>query len=199
MNTFYVIYMNLKEGSVIFSELFPSFSQAKNNIDNFLLDYGQKLGKPLSFCSKDELEKLKLNKKIEEGFYVRKKDSNAIIYVRNTIAGTFYNTYVLEKHAHLGINEFILPLTNNPKKEIKDIHITNRERGSHVNVITELKTVLHKKNKEINRKKDMQEDVNRYDNEPEIEQDKMSIFIRDLTEGKKKLKSVPKPIEKVYF
>jgi len=198
MNTFYVIYINMKEGTVIFSALFSSFSQAKNNIDDFLAEYAKKINKPISFLSKDELEKLKISKKIDDNLYIRKKDSNAIIYFRNTLTGTFYNTYSLQKYAHLGINEFILPLPGNPKREIKDIHITNRERGSHVNVITELKTVLHKKNIEDKELKERNKEEHE-DNCSQREQDKMSIFIRDLMEGKKKLKSVPKPIEKVYF
>lgn len=198
--SFYVIYLNLKEGSVIFSSPFSSFSQSKENINNLIEDYAKKISKSVKYVSKEELEKLKISKKLEDFLYVRKKDSSAIIYCANISTGTFYNSYNLEKYAHVGINDFRINFETPQNKEFKNssilteygqrnIHITNKERGSHVNVITELKKVLENK-----RNIPMVSEEKK-----ELHNDNMSIFISDLVEGKKKLKKVTPPVIKKYF
>jgi hypothetical protein len=179
----YILYLNLKEEVLFHNELFLSFNNAKEEIDSFFDDYAKKRGKKIVFLSKEELEKLKLVKKPEDFFYIRKKQSEATIYSRITIPGTFYNSYSIEKYGNIGINEFLIRKADEIQnvqniKDIKELHITNHERGSHVSLISELKKVLSKRDspKEIKEIKDIKE--------------KDDSFVKALEEGKTKLRSI---------
>lgn len=188
MNRFYVIYLCLRDdGNVIFSSPYPSFTKAKENIDSFLNEYADKRSKKVVFLSKDEMEILKTNKKPEDSLFVRKKNSDATVYFRNTLTGTFYNSYSIERYGKVGINEFnISPEVENKKVE-KEEGVEKLSHGVHVTFISELKNALSKKlpNKEIK--------IQPKDKE-------ISPFVTSLVEGKKTLRNVtPPPPRKLVF
>lgn len=190
MKTFYVIYLNLREdGNVIFSSPFFSFNNAKDNIENFLNDYSTKMGKKLIFVSKDEYETLKNSKNIEDCLYVRKKNSEAIIYYRNVLTGYFRNTYLLSRYGNIGINEFNIPHQDNSsfnlqesKKEIKKETVEKKSHGVHVTFISELKNVLSKRNNPLVETKQKSEILN--------------PFVLSLIERKNSLKNITPPPER---
>lgn len=184
----YVIYFGLKETcDVYFSSMYSSFNEAKNNIDNFLENYAKKRGKKIINVSKEELEKIKLNKRPEDCFYVRRKNSEAIIYYVNILSGTFYNSYYIEKYGKVNINEFTLS-EKGPIDEQKTVesHVTNYERGTHVSFVSELKSVLQ------NRQKNFEIEILKKEQEE-------NPFILSLSNGKSSLRNVTPPIIKKHF
>ena len=176
----YVIYLSIKETcDTEFSLTYNSFNSAKDNIDNFLSQVFEKRNKKYKQISKEEQEKLKYCKNLEDLFYVRRKNSEAIIYFVSIIPGTFYNGYSIEKYGKIGIAEFIVDEStgehNNNEIKIKDMHVTNYERGAHVSFVSELKNVLAKRErKPITFEKEFKKD---------------ETFVNSLVEGKSKLKS----------
>ena len=184
----YVIYFSLKETcDVYFSPMYSSFNEAKNNIDSFLENFAKKRGKKTINVSKEELEKL--NKKSEDCFYVRRKNSEAIVYNVNVSSGYFINSYTVEKYGRVNINEFTLS-EKEPLDEEKtaDLHVTNYERGTHVSFVSELKNVLH------NREKNVEFQILK----PEKEQEE-NPFILSLIEGKSKLKNITPPVPRKHI
>ena len=185
----YVIYFCVKNScDVEFGIPHMQYSSAKEGIDDFLSKYAEKRGKKLKYVGKEEFEKIKLLKRPEDCFYIRKKNSEAVVYNVNISIGTIYNSYSIEKYGKIGIAEF--PCQNNvvlsakspecnEEIKIKDMHVTNYERGAHVSFVTELKSVLSKRTPSQN---------------VEIEKKEVSPcsndFISSLIEGKKKLKTV---------
>ena len=192
MTRFYVIYLSLMgDGNVLFSSLYSSFNKAKENIDSFLKDYGEKRSKKVITISKEELEALKLNKKPDDCIYVRRKNSEASLYFRNTLHGTFYNSYSIERYGKVGISEFSLPFIKDLEKfeeELEEFEETktdegveNLSHGVHVTFISELKNVLAKRkflNPEI--KKEVVKEVN--------------PFILSLIEQKTRLTHITPPL-----
>lgn len=181
----FALYLNIREdGNVLFhNELFSSFNVAKEQMENFLDNFAKKRGKKLVEISKQEFEKLKVSRKLEDVWYIRKKNSEIIIYSRNVLSGRFYDSHSIEKFGKVGINEFLVSLNDvknegkNEDFEIRNLHITNHERGNHVSLVSELKHVLARRERK---------------NIPEIKsQIKFDTkFLEDLVEGKKKLKTV---------
>lgn len=188
MNRFYVIYFSLRDdGNVVFSTPYTSFTKAKENIDSFLNDYAEKRSKKTVFLTKDELEKLKLEKKPEDSFFVRKKNSDATVYSRNTLTGTFYNSYTIERYGKIGINEFNISPEVEQKVVVKEETIEKKSHGVHVNFISELKNTLSKRLpvKEITIASKEKED---------------NPFVSSLVEGKKTLRHItPPPPRKFIF
>lgn len=188
MNRFYVIYLCLRDdGNVVFSSPYSSFTKAKENIDSFLEDYAEKRSKRVVSISKDELETLKLNKKPEDHFFVRKKNSDATVYSRNTLTGTFYNSYSIVRYGKIGINEFNVAPEVVKKNIKKEEGVEKLSHGVHVTFISELKNALSKKlpNKEIN---------------IQPKEKEVSPFMTSLVEGKKTLRNVtPPPPRKLIF
>jgi len=185
MNRNYVIYFCMKEScDVEFSLPYDSFNSAKNKIEEFITEFSKRRGKTVKFVSKDEFEKIKTMKRPEICLYVRKKNSEAIVYGVNVSTGTFYNTYSIEKYGKIGIAEFFTQIENTVNKDknekIKDMHVTNYERGAHVSFVSELKNVLSK------RDKSSIIEIPSTIPEKNIQHQK---FINDLIEGKKKLKT----------
>lgn len=183
----FVIYFSLKEsGDVLFSPIYSSFNHAKDSMNSFLEDYFKRMGKKVFFVTKEEFEK---NKKPENGFYVRKKNSEAVIYRSIVSVGTFYNTYSMEKYGKLGINEFLIPKDNSDlvinNDKIKDLYVTNQERGTHISFLSELKNTIAKRENVNNIQIQKQE---------KKEKDRMDIFIDALLEGKNKLKTASSEI-----
>jgi hypothetical protein len=182
MNRNYVIYFCIKDScDVEFSLPYNSFNSAKDKIDDFLSVFANKRGKHTKIVSKDEFEKIKLLKRPENYFYVRRKNSEAVVYFVNILSGTFYNTYTIEKYGKVGIAEFLIQNTdkkvNVDEIKIKDMHVTNYERGTHVSFVSELKNVLNKREKKT------------FDMPAKEEKVKSNAFISALIEGKSKLKS----------
>jgi len=187
----YIIYFSLKDTcDVIFSPIYSSFNSAKTGIKSFIDSYAQDRGKKTVLISKEELEKLKCSKKPEDCFYIRKKNSEAIVYHVVVSEGRIYNSYKIEKLGKVGITEMMIQVQE--KQEINetklyDAHVTNYERGTHVSFLSELKNVL----------------TNRSEKEfVEVSMDKEceeNPFIISLLEGKKILKNVGSPIIKKHF
>ena len=145
MKNFYVISLSLKEdGDVLFSPAYLTFNEAKKNIENFLDDFSTKRGKKLVFLSKDEMEKLKLQKRPDDNIYVRKRTSEATLYHRNTLLGYISNSYSIEKLGKLSVNEFVVNSVESVCKEesVKSAGVEKLSHGVHVNLISELKSVL---------------------------------------------------------
>lgn len=186
MNRNYLIYFCMKETcDVEFSLPYNSFNSAKDGMENFLNEFSKKRGKNIKFVSKEEFEKIRSLKKPEDCFYVRKKNSEAVIYTVNVLQGTFYNSFYIEKYGKVSIGEFFTSIENviiNKEKneKIKDMHVTNYERGAHVSFVTELKNVLGKR--------DNSSIIEVPANIPK-ENVQHQAFISALMEGKKKLKS----------
>ena len=195
MKAFYVIYLSVKEdATVVFSPIFSSFNKAKENIDIFLKDYAEKRGKSISFLSKEELEKLKLNKKPDDCFYIRKKTTEATVYFRNTLHGTWYNSFSIDRYGKLGINEFNIEyavsttVTEYKKEEIKKETVEKMSHGAHVNFISELKDVISKR-------KNLTQSVLEENSKRQLER-KENTFITSLIEKKKLLKNITPPPER---
>ena len=190
MKLFYIIYLSIKEdGNVIFSSPYSSFNSAKQNIESFLNEYAEKRGKKVIYKTKDEFEKLKLVKRPDDVFYVRKKNSEAVIYYRQTVTGTFYNSFIVEKYGRIGINEFSCD-EETPNHVIQnEVVIQKKEEketmahGMHVTFISELKNALNK----------------RKDKEPEFSITPKFIdnpFLDSLVERKNSLKIITPPPER---
>jgi hypothetical protein len=195
MKTFYIVYLNLREdGNVIFSSPFSSFNNAKENIETFLNDYAGKIGKKCIFISKEDLEKYKNSKTLEDCLYVRKKNSEATIYCRNVLTGYFRNTHLLCRYGNIGINEINIPdcVPNNKvsfveqkKEEVKKETVEKMSHGVHVTFISELKNAL------INRR-------NNIDNVVKVEEKGKAVnpFVTSLIERKESLKNITPPPER---
>jgi len=187
----YIIYFTLKDTcDVIFSPMFSSFNSAKDGIKNFIHTYAEDRGKKVIMISKEELEKLKMSKKPEDCIYIRKKNSQAIVYGVNISEGRIYNSYSLEKLGKVGINEFMFPVEQKAEineTKLYDAHVTNYERGTHVSFLSELKNVLTKREEkefvEVSTEKEFGENP----------------FISSLIAGKKTLKNVGSPVIKRHF
>jgi len=176
----YIIYFSLKEScDVYFSPMYSSFNNARERIDDFLENYAKKRGKKLINVTKEELEKLKLTKKPENCFYVRRKNSEAIVYHVNISEGTFYNSYSIEKFGKVNINEFLFQQKEEtiPEEKVTELYVTNHERGAHVSFLSELKDVINKReNKNLNF--DLTNKNEKQD----------TPFVLSLKEGKQKLR-----------
>ena len=188
----YIIYFSLKEScDVYFSPMYSSFNKAKQEIDNFLKDFAKKRGKKVIIVSKDELEKLKVSKKPEDCFYVRRKNSQAVVYNVNISQGAFYNSYSIEKYGKINVNEFIFQTNKEEKviseEKIADLYVTNQERGTHISFLSELKDVINKREKK---------EVNFHIEPKEKDESK---FILSLKEGKKTLRNVSSPVIRKHF
>jgi hypothetical protein len=217
----YIIYFTIKETcDVYFSQPYSTFNKAKDNIDKFLEDHAKNRGKKVINLSKEELEKLKLSKKPEDCFYVRRKNSEAIVYNIVTSYGTFYNSYSVEKFGKINITEILFKKENVcngksdknedksednedkeenfiPEDKIADLHVTNYERGAHVSFVSELKNVLNsRKLKDIKIKP---ENDTKEEKEKDIKNNKESPFIASLIEGKIKLRNITPPIPKKHL
>lgn len=183
----YVIYFSLKDTcDVTFSPMFSSFNSAKESIKTFVDKYANDRGKKTIVVSKEELEKLKSVKIPEDCLYVRRKNSEAIVYHVSVSTGRIYNSYSLEKLGKVGITEFIIPFQKDEpvinETKLYDTHVTNYERGTHVSFVSELKNVL------LNRQKNkFSENINKKEKE-------QNPFILSLIEGKTKLKNVGSPV-----
>ena len=188
----YIIYFSLREScDVHFSQMFSSFNMAKQNIDSFLEDFAKKRGKKVVNVSKEELEKMKTCKKPEDCFYVRRKNSEAIVYKVNISQGTFYNSYYLEKYGKLNINEFIFHQKEEviPQEKITELYVTNQERGAHISFLSELKDVINKReNKQV-----------KFQIDNVVKEKTDTEFILSLKEGKKNLKNVTPPVIRKHF
>lgn len=194
MKSFCVIYLSLKDGTVMFSQPYNSFTKAKENIDNFISSFAEKQGKKMVSLSKEQLEKIKQNKTPDDAIFVRKKISEATLYYRLTYPGRFYDTYSVEKLGMLGINEFSIASNfQDNSEEIKEIveremkseTVEKMSHGIHGNLILELKKAVLKRqglNKTVEIKK--HEDVI----------SPQSVFISSLVERKDTLKHVPAPL-----
>lgn len=145
MDRVYIIYLSLsEEGDVLFSTPFSSFNLAKENVITFLENHASELGKDISFLSKEEFAKLKLEKTPEDRFYVRKKNSSGTIYKRVTAIGRIFNSYSIEKYGKLGIAEF--DFSEKEKTEtVQNTSVENLSHGVHVTFISELKDILSKR------------------------------------------------------
>jgi hypothetical protein len=179
----FALYLSTREdGNVIFhNELFSSFNVAKKEMDNFLLEITKKRSKKVIEIEKEEFEKLKISGKIEDAFYIRKKNSQILIYSRGILPGRIYNSYGLNKFGKIGINEFLIQTELETQKcveesKITNLHVTNHERGNHVSLVSELKEVLARREaRKIPVKITSQFTFD-------------TSFVEDLIEGKKKLK-----------
>jgi hypothetical protein len=190
MNRNYVIYFCMKETcDVEFSLPYNSFNSAKDKIDEFLSEFCKKRGKTVKFVSKDEFEKIRLLKRPDDCLYVRRKNSEAVVYNVNVLTGTFYNTYNIEKYGKVGISEFFTQLQGNMDKvetetKMKDIHVTNYERGAHVSFVNELKNALIARDK-----RDKNIEVSGVSNNI-LKSSEQQAFISSLINGKLKLKKM---------
>ena len=182
----YIIYFSLKEScDVYFSPMYSSFNIAREQIDDFLENYAKKRGKKLINVTKEELEKLKLTKKPENCFYVRRKNSETIVYHVNISEGTFYNSYSIEKFGKVNINEFLFQQKEEsiPEEKVTELYVTNHERGAHVSFLSELKDVINKReNKKVNF--DLTNKNEKQD----------TPFVLSLKEGKQKLRKITPPL-----
>jgi len=187
----YIIYFSLKEScDVYFSPMYSSFNNARERIDDFLENYAKKRGKKLINVTKEELEKLKLTKKPENCFYVRRKNSEAIVYHVNISEGTFYNSYSIEKFGKVNINEFLFQQKEEtiPEEKVTELYVTNHERGAHVSFLSELKDVINKReNKNLNF--DLTNKNEKQD----------TPFVLSLKEGKQKLRKITPPLPRKIF
>lgn len=196
MKRFYVIYLSLREdGNVLFSSFFSSFNDAKGNIDYFLKDYLDKRGKSFKIISKEDFEKVKLEKIPEDCIFVRRKNSEATLYYRSTVTGTFYNSYTIERFGKIGINEFSYSEETIKDKEQtfsannkKIDGIEKLSHGVHVNLMSELKSILTKrvkKEENIDTKNSL------------IKEDKKEIvtseFVHSLIQRKNTLRNITPP------
>lgn len=198
----YVIYMSMKNsGDVNFSATYPSFNKAKSKIDAFLEDFALNRGKTLVEVDKKELEKIRASpKKNDKNIYVKKKKSAATLFHIVTIPGRLYNTYELQKLNQVGISEFSVKvppmyLPSDEEEETEESYeftpvtkITNHEHGSHVSVISELKSVL--RNRKVKNVKIPKS---------EIDNSKMENFIHDLIKGKEMLTHISPPTAKLHL
>jgi len=177
----YAIYLSLKETcDVYFSSTYSSFNEAKNHIDSFLENYAKKRGKKTIMVSKEELEKLKHQKTFEDCLYIRRKNSEAVVYYVNILEGRFYNSYSIEKFGKVGVNEFTFSQDTNltiDEEKTADLHVTNYERGTHVSFVSELKNVL-------NNRKNITFEILKEEKKED------NPFISSLVEGKGKLKNI---------
>ena len=98
---FFIYLTSLETGDVIFSKPFNSFTGAKAYMNEFLSTTYTNL----KYVTKEELDKIKIEKCPEDLKYARKKDSHATIYIRVTSTGRIYNTYTIEKFARVNIGE----------------------------------------------------------------------------------------------
>ena len=190
----YIIYFSLREScDVYFSQMYSTFNSAKENIDVFLENYAEKRGKKIIITSKEELESLKLSKKCEDCFYVRRKNSEAIVYNVNVSQGTFYNSYSIEKYGKVNINEFIFYQNKEeviPEEKVADLYVTNHERGTHVSFLSELKDVINKREK-----KEVTFEIGESLKKEKTDSD----FIKSLKEGKKSLRNIIPPVTRKHF
>ena len=151
MKTVYVVYLSLcEDGNVIFSDPFTSFNSAKQNIDIFLKEQAENLGKKIINMTKEEFAKLKLEKTPDDCIYIRKKNSTTTLYHRVTSPGRFYNSYIIERYARTGIAEFDLSTKEEKKEVVKNTGVENLSHGVHVTFISELKDALIKRRHSYN-------------------------------------------------
>ena len=187
----YIIYFSLKDTcDVIFSPMFSSFNSAKEGIKNFIHTYAEDRGKKLVMVSKEELEKLKTTKKPEDCIYIRKKNSQAVVYGVCVCEGRIYNSYSIEKLGKVGITEFMFPVEQKAEineTKLYDAHVTNYERGTHVSFLSELKNVLTSRE---------EKEFVEVSTEKEVEE---NPFILSLVAGKKTLRNVGSPVIKRHF
>ena len=194
--------------NVEFSQVYNSFNSAKSSMEAFLEEQLSKIGKKGTYVTKEEFEVVK-NKPVKDSFYIRKKNSEATVFAAITNVGRFYDTYSISKFGKVGITEFncfvkgaskevvvekektkeeekkaepILELENKTVSEIelKELHVTNYERGAHVSFINDLKSRLKaRQGKEFV-----------FEKIKNTEEDGMKVFIGKLQEGKSRLKSL---------
>ena len=134
------------------------------------------------------LKNIWLEKKmVEKNDYVRRKNSEAVVYNFETNLGTFYNTYTLTKYGKIGIHEILFSKEEkeiSPEKTV-NLHVTNYERGAHVSFVSELKNVLSKRGTSVilPQKKELEISEN--------------PFITSLKLGKTTLRSIPSVLSSV--
>ena len=145
---FIISYVNINTLDVKFSDQYKSFNIAKTKFDSFIENILQ--DKTIKYICDTDLEKLRENKKNPDCHYIIKMTSESVIYNITTLTGTFYNTYLLQKIGKFNICEFTFQTSENslnslnylPEAKIKDLHVTNYERGTHVSFVSELKEKL---------------------------------------------------------
>ena len=102
----YIIYLCRSDScEVKFSHVYDSYNAAKWGVEEFVKNWSEREGKATKVVSKTELEKIKLLRKPENAFYVKKKVSESVLYKVITIPGMIYNSYRIEKFGKVNIEE----------------------------------------------------------------------------------------------
>ena len=102
----YIIYLCRRDScEVKFSHVYDSYNAAKWGLEEFVTKWSEGEGKTVKIVSKSELEKIKLLRKPENAFYVKKKVAESTLYKVVTIPGMIYNSYRIEKFGKVNIEE----------------------------------------------------------------------------------------------
>ena len=114
----YLIYLCRSDScEVKFSHVYDSYGEAKWGLDEFVTKWSEKEGKTMKIVTKPELEKIKLLRKPENIFYVKKKVAENVLYKVVTIPGRIYNSYRIEKFGKVNIEE--ISNVSNVSREVK--------------------------------------------------------------------------------
>lgn len=121
----YLIYLCRNDScEVIFSHVYDSYGEAKGGLDEFVKNWSEKEGKTMKIVNKPELEKIKLLRKPENLFYVKKKVAENVLYKVVTIPGRIYNSYRIEKFGKVNIEE----ISNAPRELKAEGATSNNEK-----------------------------------------------------------------------
>lgn len=201
----YVLYLtDRKSGDVILSKAYSSFGIAKENIDLFLKESAEKLGKKIQIVSKDVLGNIKADSKPADFLYAVKKENSVSLYHRVTSRGRIFNSFSIEKYGKIGINEFSIPVDSikpHPLQKISRVSLTKEDDvlpssltssalNSNINfdLLKELKEKMSPR--EISSSSiDEKLSAERSSGEKK-EKTSMEKFTEDLIDGKTKLKHV---------
>ncbi len=152
MFTCFITYYIDENWNLIPSEQYKSFNIAKSDMNEYIeRTLGISSGisscvntkKEVKYVTEADFDKIKESKNTD-AYYVVKMTSESIVYKLNTLSGTFYNSYILQKIGKFVISELSVytNTVNISETKIKDLHVTNYERGAHVSFVSELKQKL---------------------------------------------------------
>ena len=141
----YLIYLCRSDScEVKFSHVYDSYNAAKWGVEEFVKNWSEKEGKAMKVVSKGELEKIKLLRKPENAFYVKKKVSESVLYKVITIPGMIYNSYRIEKFGKVNIEEIShdIPETKAEGVTSNNQNVISQDRSP---LLDELKNALSKR------------------------------------------------------
>lgn len=142
----YLIYLCRSDScEVKFSHVYDTYNAAKWGFDDFVSKWAEKEGKTIKIVNKTELEKIKLKRKPENVYYVKKKVAENVLYKVVTNPGMIYNSYRIEKFGKVNIEEISYETVktqdlSNPNKVLLGLPYQDRSP-----LLDELKSVLSKR------------------------------------------------------